>query len=943
MTRVGLRTLITAGALALPVAAQDGGSLFRPLDSQDYPLVRADSRAATALPSTKAVPTRGGQTVRHRLARMDFARLGDARAMIDSGQGAPTLDLNLFDGMALKFVDIRSAATSSGGYSLAGRLDGALPGTAVLVVSGKVVLGSVRTALGTYTIDCMGATCHIRQVDASSLPPLAEPLVPQEPMPSPARGSTFATAATPAGPVTVDVLVVYTPAARDIMDAGSGPDAHIDLFVAEANQAFADSGANVRIRLTDAREIEYEETGSASTDLTRLTVPNDNDIDEVHDLRDETGSDLVHMIADITDNCGVAFVVDPFEAMQSYGHSYAFGITAPDCGGVVFAHEIGHNMGLRHDRYTFNPGAFPYSHGYVNEAAFVANAPESSKWMTVMGEAGRCKAAGIVCPRLLRFSNPDQQYLGDRLGVPAGEDDAADARRSLNETARVVAGYFPPFPPAPPPCPAGEHDHDGLGCHDESDSHTPPPPPPPCHAGQHDHDGLGCHDEGDSHDPPEPPDIPDDPDPPRPSSFEGPRCSRADGLTDHNGPVWLEGTVLEVDTNTTRPDVFHFVRLDLPDIQPLEENWGWNTGLVCTGGGHVCKEGTEGVTCAEGDGECTEISPCAVEDEDGEEVPHEDGRLWMRDRDLRWSEGDLIQVRWPYGSYYEFKCRSTTDGGETWEDAYCHPSDAPPPPPASCPEGQHEHDGLECHGESDSHEPEPPPPPSCPEGQHDHDALGCHAEGDSHDPAPPPPPPPEEAYCPVDTSFVSTIVAVAGDRVFVDNTYEEGQCCTAMYGTAATSTALYFEDSLDDDDMQHYADWTPYIGDRLRWTLLSRDCDAEIVEHPAIESVPANDCDLTGYADREIRLAAEGVCVIKEGDSAVRNGYQYRTCGYRPNHPESRVGIYFDACTWETYGALIDSGRECVYDYYRPLPKEDRVEPEDGFYFMANIQSCDGL
>ena len=118
---------------------------------------------------------------------------------------------------------------------------------------------------------------------------------------------------------------------------------------------------------------------------------------------------------------------------------------------MTFAHEVGHNMGLRHDRYqTHDSGTidvpYPYSAGYVNQRAFDAGAPKSSRWRTVMAYGTQCVDAGFHCAPLFRFSNPDQTHLGDRLGVPGdgpskAVDGPADARRSLNDTRSIVANF----------------------------------------------------------------------------------------------------------------------------------------------------------------------------------------------------------------------------------------------------------------------------------------------------------------------------------------------------------------------------------------------------------------------------------------------------------------------------------------------------------------------
>ena len=106
-------------------------------------------------------------------------------------------------------------------------------------------------------------------------------------------------------------------------------------------------------------------------------------------------------------------------------------------------------MGIRHDRYMWSDenNPYPYSAGYVNLRAFDAGAPESSRWYTVMAYPNRCTVeGGFHCSWLFRFSNPDQTYRGDPMGVPGNEpsnswDGPADARRSLNNTRSIVANY----------------------------------------------------------------------------------------------------------------------------------------------------------------------------------------------------------------------------------------------------------------------------------------------------------------------------------------------------------------------------------------------------------------------------------------------------------------------------------------------------------------------
>ena len=156
-------------------------------------------------------------------------------------------------------------------------------------------------------------------------------------------------------------------------------------------------------------------------------------MDEVHAIRDQAGADLVHLIA----NAGnVAFLAGAF-GMSSAG---------PNSG--AFAHELGHNMGLDHERYIQRDAPLPFSHGYVNQQAFAQGAPESAGWFTIMAYGTQCVEAGVSCNWIMRFSNPNQTYLGDPLGVPGDDrrtavDGPADAVRALNLTRHSVAAFRP--------------------------------------------------------------------------------------------------------------------------------------------------------------------------------------------------------------------------------------------------------------------------------------------------------------------------------------------------------------------------------------------------------------------------------------------------------------------------------------------------------------------
>ena len=248
-----------------------------------------------------------------------------------------------------------------------------------------------------------------------------------------------------AGPdVTIDMLVVYTPAAREAAGGADGIEAVIDLMIAETNQAFSSSGVLHRLDLVATEEVSYAYSmiGRGGTDVRRLADPSDGYMDEVHRLRDRTGADLVHLIVE-PDVGGVAS-----EPIPS-----AFAITCLRCGALTFGHEVGHNLGILHDRYQvihteWERGVVSShpAYGYVNQRAFETGAPQSSRWVTTMAYRTQCADANYDCQRLFRFSNPRQTWQGDPLGVPfgfgaSGVTGPADAVAVINATGLAIAAW----------------------------------------------------------------------------------------------------------------------------------------------------------------------------------------------------------------------------------------------------------------------------------------------------------------------------------------------------------------------------------------------------------------------------------------------------------------------------------------------------------------------
>ena len=426
--------LFLVGALlaANGLGAESPPSLFSPLDSG-----RGSGSAALRID----VPRMGAP---RRLVRVEWALLEQARHLVEL-RGEAALLFNLSNAAVLPVVFEHGAPTKSG-YSLAGRVADAAGGRVVLVVSGEVLAGVLWTPQASYRIRTRGAGLHsIERVDAAAAPPLANPWIP----PLERRTSAIrAPAQAEDGMTQIDVLIPWTPAARRLVGGLRQMQAKVDLSVAVANDAYATGGVAQRLRLVGATEIDYED--ATIDDIDRLPVVDDGFLDELHELRNSTAADLVSLFVKFEVGGVAVLMAELTPAFAPLAFSMV-DVRTPE---TILAHELGHNMGLQHDRYVVptdippdvKVALFPYSFGYVNQRAFARGSP---CWHTIMAYPDQCDDAGLAPMGLPRFSNPDQNYPppdGDPLGVPLdqpaiGWDGPAHAVRSLNEARHVVAGF----------------------------------------------------------------------------------------------------------------------------------------------------------------------------------------------------------------------------------------------------------------------------------------------------------------------------------------------------------------------------------------------------------------------------------------------------------------------------------------------------------------------
>ncbi len=409
--------LFVLGVAALALANWSyAADLFLPLQPAGAG-VRAVAPAADAAPAGLRSSAVGGVWERRvRISRTELARTRDEVEY--SGEGR--LRLNVTADVDLDMVVERTAPTAWG-YSLSGRIEGRSVGFATLVVHPHAVSASIWTPGASYEVVPLSGGAHAVR-DVTEKPPaecagVAHPERPELGM-SDASGAQGA-----ADDVSmVDILMVWTPAVEEVRGGEALTKLFVDGLVTFANDAFERSGVFVSLNLVGAEGVDYEEE-DIFMDFDRLIDPADGHMDNVHILRDTLGADLVHLRR------------RPQVGESASGIAELWGAFSVN----VTTHEIGHSMGLVHDRYD-SWGLSGYAFGFAGGGRFCE--------VTIMALSFRCRASGKHPIFVPFFASP---WRYSPMGVPLGVsrfgkqramvDGPADAVRALNRNRHEVASW----------------------------------------------------------------------------------------------------------------------------------------------------------------------------------------------------------------------------------------------------------------------------------------------------------------------------------------------------------------------------------------------------------------------------------------------------------------------------------------------------------------------
>lgn len=330
---------------------------------------------------------------------------------------ASKINLNLLPDLHLVASRIKIDFRSEDDFTWFGTLNKSSEINTILTVKGQAVCGNITVDDKTYHISPISPPLHqISLSDYSKFPVGHSPIkIPQKFQKDIDENRSYERGDDGSN---IHVMVLYTEKA-----ANRSGNIHtlIQLAVDETNLSFEKSNVQTRLNIVHTHMVDYQEDNIIK-DLENLTSKHDGFMDEIHDLRDQYCADIVVLIEDLNDYCGVSYLNADSE--------HAFCIVSKECatGYYSFGHEIGHLFGARHNPESDSDKIpYPYGHGYLH----------ANGWRTIMAYNNSQICPNGICQRILRWSNPSIRYKSIYMGTFTTHNNA----RLLNEEAITLANF----------------------------------------------------------------------------------------------------------------------------------------------------------------------------------------------------------------------------------------------------------------------------------------------------------------------------------------------------------------------------------------------------------------------------------------------------------------------------------------------------------------------
>lgn len=322
-------------------------------------------------------------------------------------------------------VEKLSLESKTGGFVYQGKVQGELVSNAFFFFNGKILNGSISWRGNVFQfLPISEETLRVQEVNLQDLESEGEGLIEDEEVEDSAlEVNQFNKPPVPMveDVSIIDVIVLYSANySSSFSNNNTLIEAEIETRIQEANLIYQNSGIDIELVLLHHQEVNIPDNLTSGSTLASYSV--------AQDLREQYGADLVSFW-NINGSAGSA---------QNYNGSsrsaYSTARKSRIQSGYTFVHEIGHNMGAKHDRQTY------VDQGRSDELtqSLYRYGLSFTDYRSVMSY-DNCSSSS--CNRIMHFTNPNVLYNGVPTGIAVGDLDPANNARRLNDNRVVISNF----------------------------------------------------------------------------------------------------------------------------------------------------------------------------------------------------------------------------------------------------------------------------------------------------------------------------------------------------------------------------------------------------------------------------------------------------------------------------------------------------------------------